>query len=181
MQAERPSHRVSGDVHGGLQPASGGFTAARFTTAHGALCRHAFPVLVPPNGQRHHRGAEPAGLARQLVFDAGRHFRKHRPRDQSVRLEIPQLCGQHVLGDAWDRLAQFPEAMNPGIEPPHDFQLPLARGKRECAPHLLLHAGFYVDNSLLFHTNYQQFILLEHINIGRYIAVEGLDLHTEFH
>jgi NAD(P)-dependent dehydrogenase (short-subunit alcohol dehydrogenase family) len=38
-----------------------------------------------------------------------------------------------VLGDAGDRLSQFAKPVDPLIEQPHDFELPLAREQCECA------------------------------------------------
>src|ERR1700693_763038 len=68
MQAERPSHRGTGDVHGGLQPASGGFTAAGFTAAHSALCRHAFRDLNR-SSEFYKKVLEPLGIDMPYKFD----------------------------------------------------------------------------------------------------------------
>jgi len=65
-------------------------------------------------------------LWRDLVFNAGRNFREHGARHQTVLLQFAKLRRQHVLGDSGNRLSQLAEAVDALIQQPHDFKLPFA-------------------------------------------------------
>lgn len=55
-----------------------------------------FSILVPPGGERFHRGTKPTRLWRDLILDAGRHFREHSARDQLRGEPQRRLAGANL-------------------------------------------------------------------------------------
>ncbi len=69
-----------------------------------------------------------------------------------------------MLCDAGNGFAQLVETIDPLVEKPHDFELPLAGKQRESATHFLVHVNGFTAISLVFHTYHAKFILLAHIH-----------------
>src|SRR5262249_39676980 len=67
----------------------------------------------------------------QLVFDARRHLRVDRARDQAVLLELAQLGGQHALGAVGQLAAQLAEAELAVEQPEQHDALPAAPAHAE--------------------------------------------------
>lgn len=79
-----------------------------------------------PRFRAHDHRLEPQADRRQCIVDMRRHDGMDRTRHQPRLLQLPQLLGQHPLGDRLQLSLQLAKAVRTGQEMEEDHALPLA-------------------------------------------------------
>ena len=80
------------------------------------LLRQIIQVRKSPLAHGGQQGRQRFSVLRQRIFNPGRNFRIHLTMNQTLLLQLPQLCSQHSLPHFRDQPAQLPEPLLPFIQ-----------------------------------------------------------------